>query len=335
MSKVRVAINGFGRIGRLVYRIIAERSDMEVVAINGRKPANIHVHLLKYDSIHGRYKNDVNVINDSLFTDNGREVKVLTVATPDKMPWKELNVDVAIEATGVFRKREEIEGHIRSGAKKVLLTVPSKDKIDATIVMGVNEDVLKASDLIISNASCTTNCLAPMAKVIDDNFGIVSGVMTTIHAYTNDQNIVDSSHSDLRRARAAAENIIPTSTGAAKAIGDVVPNLAGKLNGMAVRVPVATGSLVDLTVTTSKDVTVEDVNAIFKSAAEGAYKGIIEYTEEPLVSSDIIGQSPSCIFDAKSTMVMNKTTLKVLAWYDNEWGYSCRVVDLIKKAATM
>lgn len=335
MSKVRVAINGFGRIGRLVYRIIAERSDMEVVAINGRKPADVHVHLLKYDTIHGRYKNDVKVISDDLFTDNGNEVKVLKVPTPDQMPWKELGVDVAIEATGKFRKREEIEGHISSGAKKVLLTVPSKDKIDATIVMGVNEDDLKADDIVISNASCTTNCLGPMAKVINDNFGIESGLMTTIHAYTNDQNIVDSSHSDLRRARAGAENIIPTSTGAAKAIGEVIPDLAGKLNGMAVRVPVATGSLVDLTVQTEKNVSIDAVNAAFKAAAEGAMNGVLEYTEDPIVSADIITHPASCIFDAKSTMVMGEKTLKVLAWYDNEWGYSCRVVDLIKKAATM
>jgi glyceraldehyde 3-phosphate dehydrogenase len=335
MSKVRVAINGFGRIGRLVYRIISERSDMEVVAINGRKAADVHVHLLKYDSIHGRYKNDVKVINDTLFTDNGNEVKVLTVPTPDKMPWKELAVDVAIEATGKFRKREEIEGHISSGARKVLLTVPSKDKIDATIVMGVNEDDLKDSDIVISNASCTTNCLGPMAKVINDSFGIESGLMTTIHAYTNDQNVVDSSHSDLRRARAAAENIIPTSTGAAKAIGEVIPALAGKLNGMAVRVPVASGSLVDLTLQCEKNVSVEAVNEAFKAASEGAMNGILEYTEDPIVSSDIISHPASCIFDAQSTMVMGEKTLKVLAWYDNEWGYSCRVVDLINKAARM
>lgn len=335
MSKIRIAINGFGRIGRLVYRIVSERDDMEIIAINGRKSADVHAHLLKYDSVHGRYKSFVTVKSDDLFSDDGRDVKVLQVPTPDKMPWKELNIDVAIEATGKFRTRSEIEGHIHSGAKKVLLTVPSKDKIDATIVMGVNEEMLKADDLIVSNASCTTNCLAPIAKVLNDSFGIESGMMTTIHAYTNDQNIVDSSHKDLRRARAAALNIVPTSTGAAKAIGEVIPDLNGKLNGMALRVPVATGSLVDLTIRTKKATSVEEVNLAMKQAAESDMKGVLEYTEDPIVSSDIAGHPASSIFDGLSTMMMGEKSVKVLSWYDNEWGYSCRVVDLIKKISTM
>lgn len=330
-QKIRVAINGFGRIGRLVYRIMQERENFEVVAINGRKPADVHAHLLKYDSIHGRYSGKVEVINDELFTDNGREIKVLTVGHPKDMPWAELNVDVVIESTGKFRKKEEILGHVNSGAKKVLLTVPAKDALDATIVVGVNESDLKASDVIVSNASCTTNCLAPVAKVLNDEFGIEHGLMTTVHAYTNDQNIVDASHSDLRRARAGAENIIPTTTGAAKAIKDVIPELAGKLDGMALRVPTPSGSLVDLTVTLSKDVTIEQVNAAMKKASEGSMKGILGYTEDPIVSTDVIGTTESSIFDALSTNVMNGNTVKVISWYDNEWGYSERVVDLMDK----
>jgi glyceraldehyde 3-phosphate dehydrogenase len=331
MSKIRVAINGFGRIGRLVYRIMEERDDFEVVALNGRRPASPMTHLLKYDTVYGRYENKIEVINDELFTDNGREVRVLQVPTPDKMPWKELNVDVVIESTGKFRKRDEIMGHIESGAKKVLLTVPSKDALDATVVLGVNDEDLKADHQIVSNASCTTNCLAPVAKVLNDNFGINHGMMTTIHAYTNDQNIVDASHKDLRRARAGAENIIPTTTGAAKAIKDVIPALEGKMDGMAVRVPTPTGSLVDLTVVTDKEVSVEEVNVAMKKAAESSMKGILEYTEDPIVSSDIIAHKASSIFDGLSTKVMNGNTVKVLSWYDNEWGYSERVVDLCKK----
>ena len=332
MSKIRIAINGFGRIGRLVYRIMREREDkFEIVAINGRKDADVHAHLLKYDTVHGRYKNKVEVINSELFTDNGNEVKILKCAEPGDMPWNELSVDVVIEATGKFRLMSEIKGHIRSGAKKVLLTVPSKDPVDATIVMGVNEEMLKAEDLVVSNASCTTNCLAPVAKIINDNFGIHHGTMTTVHAYTNDQNIVDASHKDLRRARAGVENIIPTSTGAAKAIGDVIPELGGKLTGMAIRVPVVNGSIIDFTCVLDKEVTAEEVNVLFKKEAEGSYKNIIEYTVDPIVSSDIIGSNASAVFDSLSTRVMNGNTLKVLAWYDNEWGYSCRVVDLIEK----
>lgn len=331
MSKIRVAINGFGRIGRLVYREVQNRDNIEIVAINGRKPASVHVQLLKFDSVHGRYNSDVRATDDQTILDNGHEVKVLQVSSPEDMPWADMNIDVVIEATGVFRKREEIAGHIRSGAKKVILTVPSKDKIDATIVLGVNDDMLKASDEIVSNASCTTNCLGPIAKVLEDSFGIEEGMMTTIHAYTNDQNIVDASHKDLRRARAAALNIIPTSTGAAKAIGEVIPSLVGKLNGMAVRVPVASGSLVDLVVNTKKEVTIESVNAAMKAASEGSMKGILEYSTDPLVSSDIIGSSFSSVYDSESTMIMGKNLVKILAWYDNEWGYSCRVVDLIEK----
>jgi glyceraldehyde 3-phosphate dehydrogenase len=332
MSRIRIAINGFGRIGRLVYRIMREREDkFEIVAINGRKDADVHAHLLKYDTVHGKYKNDVQVINTELFTDNGNEVKVLKHAQPSDMPWDKLNIDVVIEATGQFKLMSEISGHIRSGAKKVLLTVPSKDPVDATIVMGVNEEMLKANHLIVSNASCTTNCLAPVAKIINDNFGIHHGTMTTVHAYTNDQNIVDASHKDLRRARAGVENIIPTSTGAAKAIRDVIPELDGKLTGMAIRVPVANGSIIDFTCVLDKKVTQDEVNNLFKAEALGKYKGIVEYTIDPIVSSDIIGSSASAVFDSLSTRVMYEKTLKVLAWYDNEWGYSCRVVDLIEK----
>jgi len=330
-KKIRVAINGFGRIGRLVYRIMQERENFEVVAINGRKPAHVHAHLLKYDSVHGRYGNTVEVVNDGLLKDNGHEVKVLTVGHPSEMPWKELDVDIVVESTGKFRKKDEILGHVTSGAKKVLLTVPAKDALDNTIVLGVNDDDLKASDVIVSNASCTTNCLAPVAKVLNDAFGIEHGLMTTVHAYTNDQNMVDASHSDLRRARAGAENIIPTTTGAAKAIKDVIPALEGKLDGMALRVPTPSGSLVDFTVTLSKNVTVDEVNAAMKSASEGSMKGILGYTEDPIVSTDVIGTKESSIFDALSTTVMNGNTVKVLSWYDNEWGYSERVVDLMEK----
>ena len=331
---IRVGINGFGRIGRLVFRIMCERENIDVVAINDLSDAAMLAHLLKYDSVHGRFKGEVKHTENSLIV-NGKEVQILAERDPEKLPWKENEVYFAVEATGIFRKREQLQKHLNAGAKKVLLTVPSKDKIDATVVMGVNEEVLKPEHQFISNASCTTNCLAPITKVLDDNFGLVKGLMTTVHAYTNDQRIADMVHSDMRRSRAAGVNIIPTSTGAAKAIGLVIPKLAGKLDGMAMRVPVPDGSLVDLICQVEKDTTVEKINAAMKKAAEGDMKGVLEYTEEPIVSSDIIDNPHSSIFDAKSTMVNGGNLVKVLSWYDNEFGYSNRVVDVIELAAKL
>ena len=330
---VRVAINGFGRIGRMVLRAGLQKGTIEVVAINDLTDAKTLATLLKYDSLHGRFNGTVEV-KDNAIVVNGKEIPVFSIREPKNLPWKDFNVDVAVESTGIFRNAESEKGgykdHIKAGAKKVLLTVPAKDKIDKTIVLGVNEGDISSDAVAYSNASCTTNCLAPIAKVLNDNFGIVDGLMTTVHAFTNDQRILDLPHSDLRRARAAALNIIPTSTGAAKAIGTVIPELNGKLNGIAMRVPVGTGSIVDLVVNLEKEASKEDINAAMKAAAEGPMKGILEYTEDPIVSSDIIDNPHSSIFDALSTMVIGKT-VKVLSWYDNEWGYSNRVVDLISK----
>jgi len=264
-----------------------------------------------------------------------RSVKVLAEKDPAKLPWKDLGVDIVVESTGVFRDRAKLENHLKGGAKKVLLTVPAKDEIDNTIVFGVNDNALKATDKIVSNASCTTNCLAPIAKILHDNFGIVRGWMTTIHAYTNDQMLLDLPHKDLRRARAAAVSMIPTTTGAARAVGKVIPDLKGKLDGVSIRVPVSDGSLVDLVAEVKKKVTADEINQAVKKAAEGAMKGIVEYCEDPIVSVDIIGNSNSSIFDAKSTAVMGDNLVKVFSWYDNEWGYSCRTVDLLKKMAKM
>lgn len=325
---VKIAINGFGRIGRHVFKIAFEKSDMEVVAINDLTDAKTLAHLLKYDSIYGRYSKSIGVEDGAIVID-GKKIKISSERDPKKLPWKELGVDIVIEATGVFRKKEQILWHIEAGAKKVILTVPAKDKIDNTIVLGVNDDDLKAEDQVISNASCTTNCLAPIAKVLHDSFGIVEGLMTTVHAYTNDQVILDFPHSDLRRARSAALSIIPTTTGAAKAVGLVIPELNGKLNGLAMRVPTPTGSIVDLTVKLGKKVTVEEVNGAIKKAAEGPMKGILKYCEDPIVSADVIADDHSSIFDALSTIVLGEGFVKVLSWYDNEWGYSNRVVDLI------
>ena len=325
---VNVGINGFGRIGRHVFRIAEKRSDIQIVAINDMfSPAELGI-LLKYDSVYGRFDGTVEVTADG-FTVNGKKVKVLKEKDPSKLPWKDLGVDLVVESTGVFRKREQCAMHITAGAKKVILTVPSKDPIDRTIVLGVNDEMLKPGDQIVSNASCTTNCLAPIAKVLNDNFKIVHGLMTTIHAYTNDQRLLDLPHSDARRARSAAINIIPTTTGAAKAIGEVIPELKGKMDGVAMRVPLPTGSMVDLVVVLEKDVTKEDINNAMKKAAGGRMKGILEYTEDPIVSSDTVRNPASSIFDALSTMVISKKLVKVLSWYDNEWGYSNRVVDLI------
>lgn len=325
---IKVGINGFGRIGRMVFRIMVERGGFDVVALNDLTDSKTLAHLLKYDSVHGRFKGTVEAKEKSIVA-NGKEIDILSIKDPSQLPWKERGAKIVIESTGVFREREKIALHLKGGAEKVILTVPAKDKIDNMIVLGVNNKALKPTDQIVSNASCTTNCLAPMVKVLNDNFGVEKGLMTTIHGYTNDQRVLDLPHKDLRRARAAAENIIPTTTGAAKAVGKIIPELNGKINGMAIRVPVKCGSITDFVAILNKTATEDDINKAFKQAAEGAMKGILEYTEDPIVSSDIIGNSHSCIFDAKSTMVIADNMVKVVGWYDNEWGYSCRVVDLI------
>ncbi len=333
MAKIKVGINGFGRIGRMVYRIIEESTDHEVVGINDLTSNKVLAHLLKYDSTQGQFAGEVLYDSEGLLVD-GKKVYVSEERSPANIPWK-ITPDVVIEATGVFRDKESAKGgygdHLKAGAKKVILTVPAKDQIDRMIVLGVNDDDLKPEDQCVSNASCTTNCLAPVAKVLEDNFGIEKGLINTIHSYTNDQVILDGPHSDLRRARSAAVSIIPTTTGAAAAVGKIIPSLNGKLNGMATRVPTPTGSLVDLVVTLKKDVTIEEVNAAMKKAADGPMKGYLQYTEDPIVSVDIIHNPHSSVFDAGSTMVIDGNMVKILSWYDNEWGYSARVVDLIGK----
>jgi glyceraldehyde 3-phosphate dehydrogenase len=331
---VKIAINGFGRIGRLVFRIAHKRDDMNVVAINDITDAKTLAHLLKYDSVHGRFSGKVEAKDQAIVVD-GKEIKISAERDPANLPWAALGVDIVIESTGVFRKKEQIAKHLTAGARKVLLTVPAKDEIDATIVLGVNDDDLKPEHKIVSNASCTTNCLAPVAKVLNDTYGIKEGLMTTIHAYTNDQRILDLPHSDLRRARAAAMSMIPTTTGAAKAVGKVIPTLNGKLNGMAIRVPTPDGSVVDLVATTEKTVTVESVNAAMKKAAEGEMRGILEYMKDPIVSVDIVGNAHSSIFDSLATMTIGTNMVKIISWYDNEWGYSNRVVDLMVKMASI
>ncbi len=333
---IKIGINGFGRIGRLVYRIAYERKNMEVVLVNDITDAPTLAHLLKYDSVHRVWDKNIKAEGDYMVVD-GKKVRVTAEKDPANIPWKEAGVDIVVESTGVFRKRAEVAKHLETGAKKAILTVPSKDDVDATIVLGVNDDTLKPEHKIVSNASCTTNCLAPVAKVLHDTFGIKRGFMTTVHAYTNDQRILDLPHKDLRRARAAALAIIPTTTGAAKAVGKVIPELKGKLDGVALRVPVSDGSVVDLVAELNTEVTIEEVNAAIKKAAEGKMKGIIQYTEDPIVSCDVIGNSYSAIFDAQSTMVLEGKSnfVKVVAWYDNEWGYSVRVVDLLEKMASL
>ncbi|MEU8542645.1 type I glyceraldehyde-3-phosphate dehydrogenase [Streptomyces sp. NPDC048717] len=325
---IRVGINGFGRIGRNYFRALLEQgADIEVVAVNDLGDTATTAHLLKYDTILGRLKAEVTHTEDTITVD-GHTVKVLSERDPAQIPWGELGVDIVVESTGIFTKRADAAKHLAGGAKKVLISAPAKDE-DITIVMGVNHDAYDAANHhVISNASCTTNCVAPMAKVLDENFGIVRGLMTTVHAYTNDQRILDFPHRDLRRARAAAENIIPTTTGAAKATALVLPQLKGKLDGMAIRVPVPTGSVTDLVVELSREVTKDEVNAAFKKAAEGDLKGLLFYTEDPIVSSDIVGDPASCTFDSSLTMVQDDNSVKVLGWYDNEWGYSNRLVDL-------
>ena len=327
---MRVAINGFGRIGRSVFRILDEADDIQVIAINDLFDNEVLAYLLKYDTVMKGFGKDVKVEGDLLITKKER-VKMLAIRDPKELPWKELDIDVVVEATGIFRSRESLNQHLEAGAKRVILTVPSKDEIDSTVVIGVNCDELKPEHRIISNASCTTNCLAPMAKVLNDNFGIVEGLMTTTHAYTNDQRLADVPHKDWRRGRAAAENIIPTTTGAAKAVGKVIPALNGKLDGMAQRVPVPDGSIVDLVVEVEKDVTVADIHAAVRAAANSEkMKNVLLYAEDILVSSDIVGNSYSSIYDPEFTRVVGNRIVRTLNWYDNEWGYSNRVVDLIR-----
>ncbi len=339
---VRVGINGFGRIGRLVFRALAARpAEFTVVAINDLSDAPTLMQLLKYDSVHGRFAGRVEASEDGLVV-NGKQIAVLSERAPARLPWARLGIDVALESTGVFSVRQSEKGgygdHLTAGARKVILSAPAKDEPDLTVVLGVNDEQLSAGHLCISNASCTTNCLAPMVKVLHESFGLVEGLMTTVHAYTNDQRVSDLVHSDPRRARAAAVNIIPTTTGAARAVGKVIPEMNGKLNGFALRVPVADGSVVDLVATLKKSVTRDQVNAAFKSAAEGNLKGILEYSEDPLVSSDIIGNPHSSIIDALSTMTMpvdGGHLVKVVSWYDNEWGYASRTADLILRVAAV
>lgn len=326
---IKIAINGFGRIGRLVFRAIKQRGlDIEIVGINDLTDAATLAHLLKYDSVHGRYNGTVQADGSSIIVD-GKHVVISAERHIENLPWKDL--DVVIESTGVFTSKEALTKHL-AHARKVVLTAPAKDKLDGTIVLGVNDHELTAAMNVVSNASCTTNCLAPMVKILYETFGIETGYMTTIHAYTNDQNILDLPHKDLRRARAAAVNIIPTTTGAAKAVGEVMPMMKGRLDGMAFRVPTPDGSVTDFTAVLSKPATKDEINAAFKAAADGPLKGILEYCTDPIVSSDIVGNPHSCIFDALSTMA-NGTMVKVVGWYDNEWGYSNRIVDLLMKVS--
>jgi len=335
---VRVGINGFGRIGRISFRAMAAQPEkFDIVAINDLGDPKSLALLLKYDSVQGRFPGTVEVDGDSLVV-NGKKVKVIAERNPAALPWKDLNVDVALESTGIFTKRAAdgkpgYDSHLEAGARKVVISAPAKDSPDLTVVMGVNDDQLTSDHKCISNASCTTNCLAPMAKVLHENFGIQSGLMTTVHAYTNDQRVSDQYHSDPHRARAAALNIIPTSTGAAKAVGLVLPELNGKLTGISLRVPVPAGSVTDLVVTLDKKASAEEINAKMQEAANGPLKGVLQYNTDPIVSSDILGNTHSSIFDAAWTSVINDNMVKVLSWYDNEYGYSCRTADLIEKIA--
>jgi glyceraldehyde 3-phosphate dehydrogenase len=328
---VRVGINGFGRIGRLVFRALAARpDDFDVVAINDLSDAKHLALLLKYDSVHGRFKGTVEGREKSIVV-NGKEIAITSERDPANLPWKKLNTQIALESTGFFTTREMLQKHIDAGAQRVILSAPAKDALDATIVLGVNDDLIGPNLKIVSNASCTTNCLARLAKVLNDSFGIEKGLMTTIHAYTNDQRVADQIHSDMYRARAAAVNVIPTKTGAAKAVGLAIPALQGKLTGFAVRVPVPDGSMTDLTSLLKRSVTKDEVNDAMKAAAEGPYKGIIEYNTDPIVSSDIVGNPYSCIFVPDQTIVIDGNLVKTVAWYDNEWGYSNRTAELISK----
>jgi len=332
MTTIKVGINGFGRIGRLTFRALIKKENVEVIAINDLTDSKTLAHLLKYDSIHGKFPGNIAVEGEFLVV-NGKKIKVLAEKDPANLPWGTLGVTTVLECTGIFRTREKMSKHLTAGAKKVLLSVPSdnKEDVDATIVLGVNDNELTPEMQLISNASCTTNCLAPVAKVLNDNFGIVRGLMNTTHSYTNDQIILDAPHKDLRRARAAAMSMIPTKTGAAKAIGLVIPELEGKLDGFAVRVPTPDGSLIDLTCELAKKTTKEEINAAMKAAAEGTMKGVLEFTDEPIVSIDIVGNTHSAIFDSQLTKVMGGNFIKIIAWYDNENGYSNRMADLVVK----
>jgi glyceraldehyde 3-phosphate dehydrogenase len=335
VSIPKIAINGFGRIGRTITRIAKMRRHFDIVAINDIAPPDALLYAFKYDSIHGRYPGSVEICDNTMNID-GDPFLILSERDPSKLPWKELKVDYVVESTGQFRRLAELEQHLTAGAQRVILTVPCKDPLEATFVMGVNDHVVNGDARIISNASCTTNCAAPMAKVLNESFGIRRGLLTTVHAYTSDQTLIDAPHpSDMRRSRNAATNIVPTSTGAARAIGQVIPELDGKLDGLAIRVPVPDGSLVDLTVDLECDTTVEEVNAAMKKAAEGPMRGILDYNTELLVSSDIVGNSHSSIFDAPLTQVIGGGLVKVIAWYDNEWGYSSRVEDLVVRIAKL
>ncbi|MAN24678.1 MAG: type I glyceraldehyde-3-phosphate dehydrogenase [Gemmatimonadetes bacterium] len=329
MSDVPVGINGFGRIGRLVFRAACEQGGIEVKAINDLTDAQTLAHLLKFDSTHGRFNGEVGVDGDDLIV-NGKRIRIIAERDPAKLPWGNMGADLVLESTGLFSERAQAEAHIQAGAKKVVISQPAKGE-DLTVVLGVNDQEIDSGHTILSNASCTTNCLAPMAKVLHEHFGIVKGMMNTIHSYTNDQRILDLPHKDLRRARSAAVSMIPTTTGAAAAVGKVLPDLAGKLDGLSVRVPTPDGSLTDFTAILEKDVTVDDINMAFKESAENSLQGILEYSEDPLVLADIIGNPHSCIFDAQSTNVVEGNMVKILGWYDNEWGYSNRCVDLLKR----
>ena len=330
MSKIRVAINGFGRIGRISFRAILQKSNIEVVAINDLTDVGTLAHLLKYDSVHGGLGTDVSV-HENVIKAGGHSMQVFAERDPANLPWKSLNIDVVIESTGFFLDKESAGKHLQAGAKKVIISAPAKGDVE-TIVLGVNDEILNNNSFILSNASCTTNCAAPMVKILDDAFGVESGLLTTIHAYTGDQRLVDAPHSDLRRSRSAALSIIPTSTGAAKAIALILPHLKGKLDGLAMRVPVPAGSMTDLTIQLKTEASIEQINAAFKKASETTMKGILEYTEDPIVSADIVGNPHSCILDAGLTMVMGQT-VKVVGWYDNETGYSSRIADLIERMA--
>jgi glyceraldehyde 3-phosphate dehydrogenase len=330
----QIGINGFGRIGRSVFRILSQRDDINVVCINDLFENEQLAYLLKYDTVMGIFQKEVKATEDALYIGD-QKIEMTEHRDPAEIPWKDLGVDVVIESTGVFRERAGLEKHLAAGAQKVLLTVPAKDEIDATIVLGVNDDELKTDHRIVSNASCTTNCLAPIAKIIDESFSLEEGFITTVHAYTNDQRLADVPHKDFRRSRAAGENIIPTTTGAARAVGKVLPGLAGKVDGLAMRVPVPDGSIVDLVVRVQAKPSAEEVNAAVRQAADGPMKQVLEYSEAPLVSSDIIGNPHSSIFDAMSTSSLEDGYFRVVSWYDNEWGYSNRVVDLIDRMGNL
>lgn len=336
MNKKRIAINGFGRIGRMTFQALLKYENIEIAAINDLTDAKTLAHLLKYDSVHGKFDGTI-IAEEQSITVNNVKYKIYAEKDPANLPWKELGIDIVVECTGRFRKREDLNKHLTAGAKKVVLSVPAAkaEDVDMTVVLGVNDHLLTADHKLVSNASCTTNCLAPVAKVLNDTIGIEHGLMNTIHSYTNDQIILDSPHKDLRRARAAAVSIIPTSTGAAKALGLVIPELSGKLDGMSMRVPTPDGSAVDLTIKTKRNTTVEEVNKAMKEAANGSMKGILEYTEEPLVSVDIISNPHSSIFDSLLTQVIGGNLVKIISWYDNEYGYSQRLAQLAERVSTL